>query len=131
VSPHESRNIVEKKSAINLVLAFAIATKHYLREEFGYKYADLSHLLSHITATHVPHEDVSLIHKETFDDVITTMKDLDPTTNIPLEISYYIASYINYCQNPPWGDRRPQCDISVIEAMQKGNIITYVHTIKI
>lgn len=116
VTPHDSQNIVEKKSAINLVLAFAVATKHYLREEYGYKYADLSNLLSHITTTHATPRNVSISHKETFDDVITTQRDVN-CTNIPLEISYYIASYIKYCQNQPWD--QPKCDAIVITAMHK------------
>lgn len=116
VSPHDSRNIVEKKSVINLLIAFAVSTKHYLREEYGYKYEDLAHLLSHITMTHSPHNDVSLSHKNTLDDVITTRKDLT-CTNIPLEISYYIASYINYIKSQPTD--RPKCDSATISSMQK------------
>lgn len=33
---HESKDVVEKASAINLLLAFAYATKNYLREEYSY-----------------------------------------------------------------------------------------------
>lgn len=31
-----SKEVVEKASAINLLLAFAYATKNYLREEYSY-----------------------------------------------------------------------------------------------
>ncbi|KAJ3123434.1 Histone-Lysine N-Methyltransferase ash1l [Physocladia obscura] len=38
----------EKLGAINLILAFAVSTKHYLRDEYGHNYTDLAHLLIHI-----------------------------------------------------------------------------------
>lgn len=34
--PEGSKSVVEKTSAINLLLAFAFATKNYLREEYSY-----------------------------------------------------------------------------------------------
>jgi putative membrane protein len=39
-------NTLEKKSMINLILAFAVATKHFLRDEPGVYYEDLYPLLS-------------------------------------------------------------------------------------
>jgi len=37
--------LIEKKTAINLLEAFAVAIKHYLRGEFGIYYVDLYHLV--------------------------------------------------------------------------------------
>ncbi|KAF9920640.1 hypothetical protein BGZ67_001100, partial [Mortierella alpina] len=48
VAETETRDLLEKKSAINLLVAFAFATKHYLREEYGYNYDDMIDLLTHI-----------------------------------------------------------------------------------
>ncbi|CAG8610923.1 5861_t:CDS:2 [Funneliformis caledonium] len=44
----EINDLLEKKTAINLLLGFAVATKHYLREEEGSQYADLKPLISNI-----------------------------------------------------------------------------------
>lgn len=43
-----SREIVEKVSAINLLVAFAYATRNYLREDYSYDEEDLAELISHI-----------------------------------------------------------------------------------
>ena len=40
--------ILEKKGALNLLLAICVATKHDLRNEKGYHYQDLRYLLSHV-----------------------------------------------------------------------------------
>ncbi|KDQ16816.1 hypothetical protein BOTBODRAFT_129750, partial [Botryobasidium botryosum FD-172 SS1] len=49
-----ARVLVEKKSAVNLVQAFAVAVKHYLRGEEGIYYEDLYHLLKHLPAYALP-----------------------------------------------------------------------------
>ncbi|KAF8940301.1 Bestrophin, RFP-TM, chloride channel-domain-containing protein [Dissophora ornata] len=54
VAETETRDLLEKKSAINLLVAFAFATKHYLREEYGYDYDDMVHLLAHIPKYSIP-----------------------------------------------------------------------------
>ncbi|KAJ3341402.1 hypothetical protein HDU83_006618 [Entophlyctis luteolus] len=38
----------ERYGAIHLILAFAVAVKHYLRDEWGHNYTDLAHLLIHV-----------------------------------------------------------------------------------
>lgn len=42
---NKARVLIEKKTAINLLEAFAVATKHYLRGEDGIYYTDLYHLV--------------------------------------------------------------------------------------
>jgi ion channel-forming bestrophin family protein len=42
---NKARVLIEKKTAINLLEAFAVAVKHYLRGEDGIYYADLYHLV--------------------------------------------------------------------------------------
>ncbi|KAI9340548.1 Bestrophin, RFP-TM, chloride channel-domain-containing protein [Obelidium mucronatum] len=39
---------LERAGAINLILAYAVATKHLLRDEVGHNYTDLAHLLIHV-----------------------------------------------------------------------------------
>lgn len=41
----KARSLIEKKSAINLLEAFAVAIKHYLRGEDGIYYSCVSHFL--------------------------------------------------------------------------------------
>ncbi|KAI8449813.1 Bestrophin, RFP-TM, chloride channel-domain-containing protein, partial [Phakopsora pachyrhizi] len=44
----ELRGLIEKKTTINLILAFSVALKHYLRGEHGIYYEDLYHLVCFI-----------------------------------------------------------------------------------
>jgi len=54
-----ARCVVEKKTAINLVEAFGVALKHYLRGEDGIYYADLYHLVKFLPAYALPGNIVS------------------------------------------------------------------------
>ncbi|KAF9090996.1 hypothetical protein BGX29_011192 [Mortierella sp. GBA35] len=140
VAETETRDLLEKKSAINLLVAFAFATKHYLREEYGYDYEDMVDLLTHIPKYSIP---TSVEPMDWRMDIPTTsIESLTPSpqpqqqnttsqmsganvgrpsfaggrarrqsraqalafdfltpTNIPVELSYYIGSYIKSCSN--------------------------------
>lgn len=50
----KSRTLVEKKTAINLIEAFAVAVKHYLRGEDGIYYEDLYHLVKFLPPYALP-----------------------------------------------------------------------------
>ncbi|KAJ3209455.1 hypothetical protein HDU67_006184 [Dinochytrium kinnereticum] len=65
----------EKRGALNLVLAFPIATKYLLRGETGVKYTDLIHLLAHVPA-------------------FNPSKPQFNEKNVPLEILFHLTSYI-------------------------------------
>lgn len=132
-----TKEVIEKASAINLLVAFAYATRNYLREEYSYDEDNLRELISHIPKLSTPssnqplknqeHEKASVLVKKgkTGDDVSGSRKDVELNwkstinstasassskkthsisykayekpvpTNIPIELSYYIASYIN------------------------------------
>ncbi|GBB85522.1 hypothetical protein RclHR1_12010003 [Rhizophagus clarus] len=77
-------DLLEKKTAINLLIGFAIATKHYLREEDGLLYDDLKPLISNIKSN-LPG--------------FKPLNEMDPSSevnhNLPLEITLYLCSYID------------------------------------
>ena len=50
----KARTLVEKKTAINLIEAFAVAVKHYLRGEDGIFYEDLYHLVKFLPPYALP-----------------------------------------------------------------------------
>ncbi|KZV77661.1 UPF0187-domain-containing protein [Peniophora sp. CONT] len=50
----EARVLIEKKTAINLIEAFSVAVKHYLRGEEGIDYADLYHLVKYLPSYPLP-----------------------------------------------------------------------------
>ncbi|KAJ3049279.1 hypothetical protein HK097_009704, partial [Rhizophlyctis rosea] len=79
VLPKEDSQQNEKRGAMNLLLAYAVATKHYLRDEPGYRYKDLRHLVAHLP---------ELSHG---------MKNQE-IKNMPLEISFHIAAYVARCR---------------------------------
>ncbi|CAO3694778.1 unnamed protein product [Umbelopsis ramanniana] len=47
-------DILAKKTAINLLAAFAVSTKHYLRQEYNHDYEDLKFLIAHIPKYTMP-----------------------------------------------------------------------------
>ncbi|CAE6443349.1 unnamed protein product [Rhizoctonia solani] len=49
-----ARNLIEKRTVINLVEAFSVAVKHYLRGEEGIYYEDLYHLVKFLPAYSLP-----------------------------------------------------------------------------
>ncbi|KAF9305914.1 hypothetical protein BGZ74_008372 [Mortierella antarctica] len=129
VAETETRDLLEKKSAINLLVAFAFSTKHYLREEYGYNYDDMVDLLSHIPKYSIPtstqpmdwrldipsqdqpqasamstqsqanpRQSTSRSRRHSKSEQALAFDFLTPT-NIPVELSYYIGSYIKSCTN--------------------------------
>lgn len=102
VQERDARAVIEKKSALNLCLAFVVATKHYLREEYSYDYADLKGLISHLPRFNTPSSNLAL--DEQLDTPEQRKKrprllmayDHSTPTNIPVELSYYIFSYIKH-----------------------------------
>ena len=42
------KDLEEKKGAINLIIAFLFATKHYLRAEVGFEYPDVKPYIGHL-----------------------------------------------------------------------------------
>ncbi|CAG8530656.1 9157_t:CDS:2 [Funneliformis mosseae] len=101
----EINDLLEKKTAINLLLGFAVATKHYLREEEGSQYADLKPLISNIKTSlpgFKPLDEQDLSENEIKTGKRTSKKlfalnEKPPSINhnLPLEISHYISSYID------------------------------------
>ncbi|KAG0376809.1 hypothetical protein BGX24_007179 [Mortierella sp. AD032] len=147
VAETETRDVLEKKSAINLLVAFAFATKHYLREEYGYDYDDMIDLLAHIPKYSLPTSTQPMEWRTDVPTPLATLQvqggqtsrtsekatqqqqeghaskvsgisttghaetrhrrqqskrralafDFLTPTNIPVELSYYIGSYIKSC----------------------------------
>ena len=54
IEQRKARVLVEKKTVINLIEAFAVAVKHYLRGEEGVYYVDLYHLVKYLPAYALP-----------------------------------------------------------------------------
>jgi len=93
----------------------AIATKHYLREEYDYHHGDLESLTAHIEWLHTPS---ALFSEETATDNSSKKRhrrfkahDISTPTNIPLELSFHIGSYISSVRN------RNKCDGGTIGMM--------------
>lgn len=59
-----SQEVIEKASAINLLVAFAYATRNYLREEYSYEEDDLRELINHIPKFSTPSSNQPLEDQE-------------------------------------------------------------------
>jgi ion channel-forming bestrophin family protein len=105
--------IIEKRTAINLLLGFEYAAKHYLREEFGYHYDDLKPLISNIQSN-LPGFKTSAESDDEHDEYNSNVaglysrmfrKKIKPhqrekgkghmlgEKNLPLDITLYLSSY--------------------------------------
>lgn len=115
----KSKDIVEKVSAINLLVAFAYATKNYLRQDYSCESIDIKSLVGHIQHFSAPSSNHPLELQEEIANEVNPpeikQNKIDPRisngnfrkrkflaphdsvtpTNIPLELSYYLGSYIN------------------------------------
>ncbi|CAG7830705.1 unnamed protein product [Allacma fusca] len=127
-----SEDIIEKMSAINLLVAFAYSVKNYLREEYSYDEEDMKDLISHLPRFATPssnqpfeRQDLrrsvdlgrkpsvagSQTHSTKSKQYNLTAHDYATPTNIPIELSYYITSYVNSVRV------RGLCDSSNISIM--------------
>lgn len=91
----EPRDIIEKKSACNLLVAFSIACKHYLREEYGIGWTDLHDYLSHIPKYAIPS---SIEPFEKLKSKLSSREGITKasTSNLPLETTIYLSAYLQY-----------------------------------
>lgn len=106
-----SKVLVEKVSALNILSAFGYATRNYLRGEYSYEDADLKGLLRHIPkiyniecpcrkknnpAVGAGGGFNSLLCKRCYTTKTYTFMayEEETPTNIPMELSYLLASYI-------------------------------------
>jgi putative membrane protein len=110
VQDHESRDLIEKKSAINLLVGFVVATKHYLREEYDTQYADLVDYIIHVPQYAIPSaveqkryksKPKPATKKESIANLLGTPAfdgeyvNPEGSKNIPLELSLYLSAYIH------------------------------------
>ncbi|KAG0297412.1 hypothetical protein BGZ96_006592 [Linnemannia gamsii] len=95
----------EKVLVIKLLLAFAVSTKHHLRQEFGVRYFDLEYLLPEGFApcASTDHVEIKVIHDKALGDRHRHYNE-DPWTirsgndegqmSLPLEIAYALSLWV-------------------------------------
>ena len=122
-----ARDILANRSAINLLLAFAVALKHHLREERGTYYDDLYPLISHLPRhyhhytndgrppSHRPVSPFSTLSTSTFIEPHAHSGEIPSSLfkhdqkdlachgtlihgNLPLEIANYLTNYAEHLQ---------------------------------
>jgi len=94
VKANDGKDIRAKRRAIKLLAGYAVAVKHYLREEYDVCYDDLYHLVKLIPKYQIP----SSVEPLSGDNTLKARKKMKhfsrpPPSNLPLEISHYISSY--------------------------------------
>ena len=150
-------DLIEKLSAINLLVAFAYAVKNYLREEYSYDEEDMKDLISHLPRFATPSSTQPFTHQQ--DSANLSRKSLDlgransaassihskkdhlngltakakeyklkahdypAPTNIPIELSYYFASYVTSLID------RKQCDSSTISTLNSCKLSSSHHVV--
>ncbi|RHZ69729.1 hypothetical protein Glove_279g25 [Diversispora epigaea] len=93
--------IAEKKKAINLLVGYAIAVKHYLREEYNYPDKDLEDLITDVRRDlqdYLPPDSQNINitkRRKPKKPHLRGKGDSFPVYSLPLEISLYLSSYIH------------------------------------
>ncbi|KAI8847094.1 Bestrophin, RFP-TM, chloride channel-domain-containing protein [Chytridium lagenaria] len=100
-SPPKRKDAIQKRGAMNLIIAFGCSIKHYLRMEPGYNYDDLGPFLAHL-----PEYGTSDATSPT-----TTMDHHASMKNLPLDITFHLQAYVTRCR------RTEQIDIPTQGAM--------------
>ncbi|KAI9092671.1 Bestrophin/UPF0187 [Phlyctochytrium arcticum] len=76
VIARDAHEAMEKRGAMNLLIAYMNSTKHYFRNELGLDYDDVYPFINHLP------------------DFAPDRKDPPDIKNLPLEISFHIGAYI-------------------------------------
>ncbi|KAG4430840.1 hypothetical protein IFR05_013674 [Cadophora sp. M221] len=109
-------DLLQKVTAMNLILAYAVALKHRLRFEPYAHYPDIAGLVSHLdTYAQAAHKEEHLAHKHksawksvgehlglpfAMSNPRKEMKRSDkPLGNLPMEIMAYLSAYVETVQN--------------------------------
>ncbi|KAF8985132.1 Bestrophin, RFP-TM, chloride channel-domain-containing protein [Cyathus striatus] len=100
----KARDLIEKKTILNLVLAHAVSLKHYLRHEDGIYYKDLYYLVKFLPA-YVEHQSMGTPTAQDGDKVFRDMNVpinpfLDPNRNEPSEDRSWHTDESNNHHNP-------------------------------
>jgi putative membrane protein len=99
-STDEASNEVElseKKKIMQLLVAYAVSIKHYLRFERGPDYPDLKHLLKCMNKYSNLEDEVCEPEKKKCKfSILKSEKEEDLDFTIPMEISHHLISYLSY-----------------------------------
>ncbi|KAK6525175.1 hypothetical protein TWF694_005321 [Orbilia ellipsospora] len=109
-----TEDLLDKLTAMNLLLAFCVALKHKLRHQPEYDYKDLKGLISHLQTfakeahSEIPRRKALAAHQRISSYLGITFLEKSPTHrykawkkagkhhgNLPLEIMTYLSSYVN------------------------------------
>ncbi|KAF9168781.1 hypothetical protein DFQ27_003908 [Actinomortierella ambigua] len=112
----------QKVRAINMLLAFAVATKHHLRAEYGTAYRDLQALLpedfipcqssSNLRSQYIAHRNHLRTDKN---DWVIARDNSMAAMSLPLEISFQLSLWINYVKDKELIDipYQSQCTVAL------------------
>ncbi|RUS14176.1 Bestrophin, RFP-TM, chloride channel-domain-containing protein [Endogone sp. FLAS-F59071] len=100
----EAADLIEKRTVINLLAAYAVAVKYHLRCKYGSDHVDLKQLLGDFPVYVGPLKEIEVqsTHNKMFKKKVprlaTELAQNDQATpdNIPLRIASYLSAYINY-----------------------------------
>ncbi|KAI9291994.1 UPF0187-domain-containing protein [Neoconidiobolus thromboides FSU 785] len=93
VPTNNDQEYLEKMSVMDLLIAYPISVKHYLREEHGSDYSDMRERLKYIPEYSIP----SALNSS--GNQARRSINLDKGTNLPLDIKMYLSSFIKHQQD--------------------------------
>ncbi|KAI9294713.1 hypothetical protein K502DRAFT_324684 [Neoconidiobolus thromboides FSU 785] len=93
---------VAKEKVLDLLIAYPVAIKHYLRSEYGTEFNDLKHLIAHLPRYSVPSslEPIVIDLPDKINDpnneleMIQKNEEEVSSTNLPIEIAFCISTFI-------------------------------------
>ncbi|KAJ3109537.1 hypothetical protein HDU97_005194 [Phlyctochytrium planicorne] len=84
VATKTEEDAVQKRGAMNLIIAFGCSIKHYLRMEHGHEFDDLGPFVAHLP--------------EYSGDDASTQAGPRGSKNLPLDITFHLQAYISKCR---------------------------------
>ena len=123
VKEDEAKDVVEKKTVMNLLAAFALSTKHYLRDEYSHDYDEVMHYLSAFpeNITKPPRPPIKLLNGTAKEKATVEVPSFTAPSNTPGEIMYYLGAYLDSIAE------RELVNVHVMRILQDCKIFCTIH----
>ncbi|KAF4610301.1 hypothetical protein D9613_010471 [Agrocybe pediades] len=135
VAEAKARSLIEKKSAINLLEAFAVAIKHYLRGEDGIYYKDLYYLVKFLPAYALPagmpvspNLDTTFLSDHEQDNLSSKSRGDEPVKN-DLTSPISLNSFANGFTSPVSPGKQPSVTIAPTSILRHRDMVTSPNTL--
>jgi hypothetical protein len=97
VKEKDAKELVEKRTVMNLLAAFPLAAKHFLRDEYAHDYPEVQAYLTAFPEnfTKPTSEEIKKLMGSPKERAKVNVPDFTAPSNTPSEITYYLGAYLD------------------------------------